>query len=63
MLADGFDGDLGLRRRRDPLRLSVRMGGCGRVRCVGAVGDASRAVGDASRAAGAAGVAVVHLEP
>ncbi|MFE9678977.1 ATP-binding protein [Streptomyces sp. NPDC006259] len=56
VLADGFDRDLDGCQRRQLLRLAVRMGERGHIRCVGAVSDASWAEGTA-------GVTVVHLEP
>jgi predicted ATPase len=56
VLADGFDRALDVRQRRELLRLAVRMGERGHIRCVGAVSDASWA-------AGTDGVAVVHLDP
>ncbi|MER5596943.1 ATP-binding protein [Streptomyces sp. NPDC002265] len=56
VLADGFDRDLDGRQRAELLRLAVRTGGSGHLRCVGTVSDASWAVGTA-------GVTVVHLDP
>ncbi|GKQ38385.1 ATP-binding protein [Streptomyces sp. A012304] len=56
VLADGFDRALDLRQREELLRLAVRMGERGHIRCVGAVSDGSWA-------AGTDGVTVVHLEP
>ncbi|MFI6039914.1 ATP-binding protein [Streptomyces sp. NPDC051315] len=56
VLADGFENALDVRQRRELLRLAVRMGERGHIRCVGAVSDASWA-------AGTAGVTVVHLDP
>ncbi|MFE9626023.1 AAA family ATPase [Streptomyces sp. NPDC006527] len=55
VLADGFDRGLDLRQRRELLRLAVRMGERGHIRCVGAVSDASWATGTD-------GVTVVHLD-
>ncbi|MFF3850337.1 ATP-binding protein [Streptomyces sp. NPDC002328] len=55
VLADGFDRALDARQRRELLRLAVRMGERGHIRCVGAVSDASWA-------AGTDGVTVVHLD-
>ncbi|GGR23296.1 biotin transporter BioY [Streptomyces aurantiogriseus] len=55
VLADGFDRALDVRQRDELLRLAVRMGGRGHIRCVGAVSDASWA-------AGTDGVTVVHLD-
>ncbi|MFF8973092.1 AAA family ATPase [Streptomyces sp. NPDC014995] len=56
VLADGFDRALDVRQRGELLRLAVRMGERGHIRCVGAVSDASWA-------AGTTGVTVVHLDP
>ncbi|MFF3499908.1 ATP-binding protein [Streptomyces sp. NPDC003247] len=56
VLADGFDRALDVRQRRELLRLAVRTGRRGHLRCVGAVSDASWA-------AGTDGVTVVHLDP
>ncbi|MEU2283734.1 ATP-binding protein [Streptomyces sp. NPDC013178] len=55
VLADGFDRALDVRQRGELLRLAVRMGEHGHIRCVGAVSDASWA-------SGTAGVTVVHLD-
>ncbi|MFJ9928503.1 MULTISPECIES: biotin transporter BioY [Streptomyces] len=56
VLADGFDRCLDPAQRRALLRLAVRMGERGHIRCVAAVNDASWA-------AGTEGVTVVHLNP
>ncbi|UFR01745.1 ATP-binding protein [Streptomyces sp. Go40/10] len=55
VLADGFDRGLDPRQRRELLRMAVRMGERGHIRCVAAVQDASWA-------AGTPGVTVVHLD-
>ncbi|QTE01515.1 AAA family ATPase [Streptomyces cyanogenus] len=56
VLADGFDRGLDPRQRRELLRLAVRMGERGHIRCVAAVQDASWATG-------IPGTTVVHLNP